>query len=164
MENNSLTKLSLIFITTVLLFNAGLNTYWNSLPSEGSLISESILILPLSIISGIILSIYPLYKFNKKTILYIILAYVIVMATSVAIAGIFIATRMLGNPYLYVGIVNTTIPEYGIWHALYDGSAFSYAILFGLLFSVGIIFGLGLRWICSKIFGKKISTDTKIVS
>lgn len=163
MENNPKPYLPWIFVIVVLLLNGGLFIYWDSLPATGSIFSATIANFPLALISGIILGIYPLYKFSKKAMLSIVLSFVFIMFISFIIGGAIFATKALNNPGLYLGFSNTSIPEYGIWHELYEARTYEDVSIIGFLVTIGIFLGLGLRWIYNKIFSKKVSIDAKIV-
>ena len=152
MENinkNVVNYLSLLFIIIVALVNAAIYAYLNSLPCDYICATVSFPIVTL--ISGIILSFYPFYKFNKKQILVGMLLITFVIFLTYVIGEALRAKEALINPASYGGFKHSGIPEHGIWFSLFNSYTYTSALFEGFIIGVGTLLGFGLRWIFNKI-------------
>ena len=151
MDNkNTINYLSWFFIIIVVFLNAGIYTYLKSLScSDGY--CPTLYFSVAAFVSGIILGIYPFYKFSKKQIFVGILLIVFAIFLAYIIGEASWATKALTNPMNYPGFKRSGIPEHGILFSLFESSTYTYALFEALVITIGTLLGFGLRWIFNKL-------------
>ena len=140
---------SWLFIVIVAFLNVTVYAYLNSLPCD--YICATVTFPIVTLISGILLSFYPFYKFNKKQIFIGIMLITFAIFLTYVVGEALKAKGALINPTSYGGFKHSGIPEHGIWFSLFKSYSYTSALFEGFIIGVGTLLGFGLRWVFNKI-------------
>jgi hypothetical protein len=161
MENinskNGANLLSWPFVIIVAFVNAYTWAYLNSLPCD--YICSTVIFPVVTLVSGVILGIYPFCKFSKKQIFIGIVLIMFAIFSAYVIEEALVATKALANPGSYHGFKHSGIPEHGIWFSLFSSYSYTSVLFEGFVIGVGTLLGFGFRWVFKKI----VPSNTRIL-